>query len=360
MRRSIMTAGIVFIAQVVSAASYAADTSAIWCSGMEEPDINGNWNNQGASQQKYLDPGPFTIPGNSVARITGLSRRWNGRGWKRLYCRYYQKFETGYDFAAACHNGGAFSGGADCYGCAGNRAPAGAGGWFWGTLESCYNDLRRLHFYFYYPGQKMDCANPAGSCWGDHVPCMISDSYCNRISAFKAPPMPLPPLMEDNRWYCIEMMCDAGDPAASATGANGVLDFWIDGTEYGPFQNLWFRSDSIVLVNLIGFMMYYHNGNPNGKTILIDDVVVSGSPVGCGKRVDSSLNLVPVASVIKRSHGRGYPRQATEIDGQEPGNAALIYDIRGRIAPGAGGDGFPRGIYFVKNENTNGFVTIVR
>jgi hypothetical protein len=263
---------------------------------MEEEDVNQNWDHQEASAQTHSDPGPFNVAGNRVARISGLSHGLSGTGHSRLYCRYYQKFEAGYDFTAACHNGGAWVGGRDCYGCAGNRPPVGTDGWFWGVLESC--GPRSLHYYFYSAGMYMDCGHGGNpdACWGDHFPCKQGE-FCGpggSNTEHTAPPLPTPPQINEDQWYCVEMMADVGDPTPSLTGANAMLDFWIDGVQYGPFENLWFRSvpDPDVLLNKIGFMMYYHDGNPNGRTFLIDDVVVSKQPIGCAGRVDSVPSLV--------------------------------------------------------------------
>lgn len=301
-----------------------SDPDVVWCSGMEESNLNSNWNNDKATGQKFSDPGPFDVSGNSVARISGLTRRFgdNGTGWRKLYLRYYQKFETGYDFTASCHNGGAWAGGRNsCYGCSHNRAPTGMDGWFWMTLESCY--AQKLYHYFYYPGQKMDCSNPSGACWGDHIPCMISDSYCNRIPRYKAPPKPRTPIMVYGRWYQIEMMCDVGDPTPTAAGANGELNLWIDGVEYGPYDSLWFRTvpDPYVLINTIGFMMYWHNGSPNGKTFLIDDVILSKAPIGPGKRVRSDLSFANTS--VKPTRQNASPLRGF-LEGRPSGDGMVL------------------------------------
>ena len=125
----------------------------------------------------------------------------------------------------------------------------------------------------------MDCADPNGSCWGDLLPCMVGSSYCSKPPV-RTPP-PLPPVMQANRWYCLEVMLDGGTPTPTQSGANGAQDFWVDGVEYGPWTNLWHRTTSTGMnVNLFALMTYYGAAHAD-VGVRYDDVVISTSRVGC-------------------------------------------------------------------------------
>ena len=87
--------------------------------------------------------------------------------------------------------------------------------------------------------------------------------------------------MQAGRWYCIEVMLEAGAPASSQDGAQGVLDWWIDGQEMGPFRNLWLRTVPGLQVNTLWLSLYHHDGQHSAAGVLYDDVVVSTARVGC-------------------------------------------------------------------------------
>jgi hypothetical protein len=105
----------------------------------------------------------------------------------------------------------------------------------------------------------------------------VGDSYCTRPE--HAPP-PLPPALVTGRWYCIEVMMDGGTPTPSATGAGGTLDFWVDGTEIGPWPALWLRTDAALEPSIL-WLSVFHHGDHSVEGLLLDDVVVSTEPIGC-------------------------------------------------------------------------------
>jgi hypothetical protein len=187
----------------------------------------------------------------------------------------------------------------------------------------------------------MDCANPAGACWGDHLPCMLSGNYCTN-SKDNAPPRPLPPAVVAGRWYCFEIMADAGTPTTD-TGAvppRGVLDFWVDGVEYGPFENLWLATSASVKPTIIYLSLFNHDTTHSVEGIMVDDVVAATSPIGprraTGVQRQASPRILQEFAVSQRRDGRIAFRA-----GHRPHSCELfVYDISGKqawsYAPAAG------------------------
>jgi hypothetical protein len=79
----------------------------------------------------------------------------------------------------------------------------------------------------------------------------------------------------------LEQLIDTGTPVSVASQANGVLDIWLDGVELGPWKNMWWRTSASLKVNFLWLYVYNHDGTHSVEGMLIDDVVVSTSPIGC-------------------------------------------------------------------------------
>jgi hypothetical protein len=273
-------------------AALCATSTAQFCTEFEEGNLS-LWDAVNGSPAPAIvsDPGPFNQAGNHALRLyvpssltaTGTSVVRTFTGAQKIYARWYQLWETGYDFNAGNHGSGLHAGYRWDFGHSGDR-PNGTN-WFSTWLEPTAggsvspSDVGRPQLYTYYPGMYMDCANPAGSCWGDHFPCMVGPNYCNK-SPIRVPP-PTPPVLQTNQWYCFEVMLDGGTPTPSQTGANGVQDFWVNGVEIGPWTNLWHRSTATNMnVNLFALMTYYHASHAN-VGVRYDNVVVSTNRIGC-------------------------------------------------------------------------------
>lgn len=125
----------------------------------------------------------------------------------------------------------------------------------------------------------MDCADPNGSCWGDFLPCMADEgnNYCTKQEHRETE---LPPSLETGEWYCVETMIDAGTPVSQAANADGVLNFWVNGIEIGPWNDLWFRTVPELKLNLLWINLFHH-GEHSVEGVMYDDVVVSTSRIGC-------------------------------------------------------------------------------
>jgi len=261
----------------------------IFCSGFEEGNL-AIWDdydgNPAPDNLVMADPGPRNIVGNHVMRL----RVPPGRGGvdlvkvlpsshDRLYARWYVKWEPGYDFRALNHGGGLHAGSRSLLGRS-NFRPNGAD-WFSAWIEPNPRTQHgpALNAYTYYRGMYMDCSDPNGSCWGDMFPCMMDDGsgYCTRPEHRESSP---PAQLVTDRWYCIEMLMDGGTPTSTEAGANGVLNFWVDGVSSGPWNNLWLRTTSQLKLTILWLGLFFH-GEHSAEGIMLDNIVVSTDRIGC-------------------------------------------------------------------------------
>lgn len=260
------------------------DTNWVFCSSFEEgnldvwDDYDGNpaeWN------QLIENPGPFGLSDNHVMRLrvppgrggTDLVKALPS-GHDRLYARWYIQYEPGFDLNARNHGGGLFAGDRSLLGRSGNR-PTGAD-WYTAWLEHS-TSRHVMYSYTYYAGMYQDCVDPAGSCWGDSLPCVSGGAYCER-------PQHLPrgelTVIETGRWYCIELLLDGGTPTPSEAGANGTINWWMDGAPAGPFDDLWLRSNADLDVSFL-WLSLFHHAEHSDEGVMYDHVVVSTERIGC-------------------------------------------------------------------------------
>lgn len=268
----------------VSPEATCSSGTTIFCSGFEEGSFS-IWNdydgNPAPTNSLLSDAGPLNLTGNSIARLFVPA----GRGtadltkllpstYDKVYVRWYQKWEQGYDFGAANHGSGIHAGSRELLARSDYR-PTGSD-WFSAFFEPLNG---RMNLYVYYRGMYQDCSNANGSCWGDRFPCILDDgsNYCTKAEHREKL---MPPLMQTGKWYCFEIMVDAGNPVASDASANGAVDYWIDNTEYGPWGNLWFRTTQNLKTSIL-WMSLFHHGDHAAAGVLLDNVVVSSQRVGC-------------------------------------------------------------------------------
>jgi hypothetical protein len=90
----------------------------------------------------------------------------------------------------------------------------------------------------------------------------------------------MPPQLRSGQWYCIEMMIDGGTPVSSAAQANGVENFWVDGIQYGPWSHLWLRTTANLKLSILWLNLFHHEDH-SVQGVMMDDVVVSTSRIGC-------------------------------------------------------------------------------
>lgn len=264
----------------------------VFCSGFEEgtkaiwDDYDGN---PDSTNLIMSDPGPCNTPGNHVMRMRAPAGRGAADLVKilpsahdKLYARWYQKWEPGYDFSANNHGGGLHAGDRNLLGSSGVR-PTGAD-WYTTWIEPLAgswsgNDLTGIpHLYTYYRGMYQQCSDP-NNCYGDSLPCMYDEgtNFCTKAQDRERI---TPPRFQTGQWYCIEVMLDGGAPSSNGAGATGAQDFWINNVEYGPWTNLWHRTTSNLKVNILWLNLFFH-GNHSVEGVMLDDVVVSTSRIGC-------------------------------------------------------------------------------
>jgi len=263
----------------------------VFCSGFEEGSkaIWDDWDgNPDSTNLLMADPGVCNKSGNHIMRLrvppgsgTADLVKVLPSSYDKLYARWYEKWEPGYDFTARNHGSGLHAGSRDLLGHSGIR-PNGTdwfSSWIEPMAEAGAANIGRPSLYTYDPGMYQNCTDPNGSCFGDYIPCLVDDGsvFCTKA---KDREKTLPPAFTSGRWYCIEMMLDGGTPTPSATNANGVADYWIDGVEYGPWGNQWFRSTANLKLNILWLSLFHHEAH-SVEGVMLDDVVVSTSRIGC-------------------------------------------------------------------------------
>ncbi len=259
---------------VVFSSGFEEGSKSIWDDFDSNPD---------STNLLMLHSGPFNTSGNHVMQL----RVPPGRGgadlvkvlpgsYDKLYLRWYQMWEPGYDFTARNHGSGLHAGNRNYLGRS-NYRPQG-NDMFCSYFEPADG---RMNLYTYYRGMYMDCVNPNGACWGDHFPCWFDEGehICTKAEHRERV---LPPPMESGKWYCFEMMIDAGTPVQYDSLADGIANFWIDGIEYGPWKHLWFRTTPNLKLNIL-WMSLFHHAEHSVEGILLDDIVVATERIGCGQ-----------------------------------------------------------------------------
>lgn len=259
-------------------------SSTIFCSGFEEgnksiwDDYDGN---PDSTNLLMSHPGPLNHSGNHVMRLRVPAGEGNSDLVKvlpnqhdRLYARWYQLWETGFDFNAGNHGSGLHGGDRSLLGRSHFR-PDGTDR-FSAWIEPL---TRRLNVYTYYRGMYQDCVDPNGSCWGDHFPCFVDEgsSICEKPQHRETV---MPPQLEHNRWYCLELMLDAGTPVQRDQDANGMMSMAIDGVSYGTWNDLWFRTTPNLKISIL-WLNLYHHGQHSVPGVMFDNVVVATEPIGC-------------------------------------------------------------------------------
>jgi hypothetical protein len=259
-------------------------SNVVFESGFEEgnkliwDDYDGNPDSQ---NQLISDPGPFNTPGNHVIRLRVPSGKRGGSDlvkvlpeqYDSLYARWYIMYEPGFNFNAPNHGGGLFAGDRNFLGTSGNRP----NGDDWAQIWLEYNNKSHTpYFYVYSVGMYQDCKDPAGSCWGDHFPCTADEgkTYCKQ-EQHRDPPMP--PTLTTGKWYRMEMRFNLGTPSVDGSIRDGKIALWVDGINYGQWDDLWLRTTSDLKISLLTLALFHHDGTHSDEGVLIDDVVVSKS-----------------------------------------------------------------------------------
>ncbi|MCI0332966.1 MAG: hypothetical protein L0228_07060 [Planctomycetes bacterium] len=228
--------------------------------------------------------GPAGNKNNHVVRLRAPAGEPGGAdvtkvlptSYDRLYARWYLQYEPGFNFNALNHGGGLHAGARDLIGRSGVRPSD----WFSSVIDYTA-DTHQPVAYTYYPGMYQDCADPNGRCWGDRFPGAAEGAYAAMTHHRGKQNLPV---LRDGRWYCIEIMMDGGTPTAADKGADGLLNYWIDGEEIGPFNGLWLRTTEDVKLSVLWLGLFHHDGSHSVEGILIDNIVVATRRIGCIER----------------------------------------------------------------------------
>ncbi len=312
---------------------FGSEADIVFQSGFEEGNklIWDDWDeNPDTENQIISDPGPFNEEGNHVMRLAVASGQAGGSDlikvlpfqYDSLFVRWYIKYEPGFNFKAPNHGGGLFAGDRSYLGQSDNR-PDGEN-FAIATIE--YNTfMRTTQIYTYYRGMYQDCSNPVGACWGDVFPCTSDEGavYCTK-EADRDPP--LPPALVTGQWYCVEMKYKLGTPSLDGSQRDGEISLWVDGINYGKWDDLWIRKTINLKLSILWLSLYHHDGSHSDAGILMDNVVVSGEPIGLTGTNESKYGNVAL---------KVYPNPATSTVTVQLSAckdfSILLYDIYGRL-----------------------------
>jgi hypothetical protein len=268
----------------------------LFCSGFEEADWKTVWDdgdgNPEPANHVLVDRGPSGNAANHVMRLRAPQGAAGGadlvkvvQSHDRLYARWYVAYEPGFNFDAKNHGSGLFAGDRNDLGQSGIR-PSGSD-FFQVTFDYALGSDLYPHTwrsYAYYRGMYQDCAGANGECWGDSLPCEFDtgQTFCTEPQDLPNAQTPHAPTLVAGKWYCFEMMIDGGTPSSSGVGANGGLDYWVDGVELAPSQmHHWMRTTASVQPSILWLLLYHHDGAHSVEGVYYDNVVVSTTRIGC-------------------------------------------------------------------------------
>jgi hypothetical protein len=253
--------------------------------------------NSDTENQIVADLGPSKDSSNKVIRFRVPIGQSGGAdlvkvfstGYDKLFARWYIKYEDGFNFNAGNHGGGLAAGDRNFIGSSGYR-PNGSD--FAGFYLQYQENTARPYSYSYYRGMYQDCSNAQGSCWGDSLPCVYDSgvSYCTNQQDRPSASLPT---FQAGTWYCVEQMVDMGTPTTTQASANGHLALWLDGQQYGDFQNLWIRTTPSLKLQNLWLNLFHPDANHSAAGELIDNVVVSTQRIGCGGTIQLALPGAP-------------------------------------------------------------------
>lgn len=238
------------------------------------------------------DTGPSLTVGNHTAQFRAASGQSGGADLvkvlspthDKLYARWFQKYETGFNFNAPLHGGGLALGDRVYLGSSGVRPTGSDFAYFNIQHQNSTPFHNSLYAYDYYLGMYQDCG-PPGSCFGDSLPCVYDSgaSYCTNTAHV---PQTTPPTVTSNVWYCVESMVDAG-----TTGATGSFSLWQDGVNLANISGLNIRSTTALKIENLYLALFHHDGTHSTQGVLIDNVVVSTQRIGCSS--GATLDTTP-------------------------------------------------------------------
>ncbi len=270
--------------QIPAAFCDDVDDAVVFCTDFEEGHLE-QWDDYDGNivveNVLTVDPGPRGADDNHVMRLrippgaatVDLVKLLPGF-YDRLHMRWYIQYEPGYDMSMPGLGSGLHAGDRDLLGISDVRP---AGDDRFAVLTSHTASDPQLLGRLDYRGMYQACADPEKACSRDELPCLGPGASCANPAhaAFTA----VPPL-QTGQWYCVELMVDAGTPVQTREAADGVVSLTLDGTQLGLWDDLWFRTDPDLKLN-VAWLLLYFGGEHGDEGVLYDDLVVSREPVGC-------------------------------------------------------------------------------
>jgi hypothetical protein len=248
----------------------ACPADALFCADFEDgkgafDDIDQN---PDGTNDLIPDPGPRDRADNHVMRLTppGDLTKVVLNGEQRLHVRWYVKWLRNAGLRAGVYAGDLYTPGTEGH-------PDG-NDWYSALVNARVN-VDEVQVAAQYVGMYQDCAG--STCYPDIFPCTADDgdTYCTKPAHRETTQLPQ---VTDDRWYCIELALDAGTPLPTESGADGTVQYWVDGVSQGPFDGLWIRKTSTLNPNVFWMTLSTASDEP---ALLVDDLVISTSPIGC-------------------------------------------------------------------------------
>jgi hypothetical protein len=281
-------------------------TGTVFCEDFESAnpklhfdDYDGNPDTE---NQVISDSGPSGDTSNHVIRFrvpagqrgTSDLIKVLASSYDKLYARWFFQYEPGFNFAALNHGGGLAAGDRNYVGQSGIRPN---GNDFAGFNFQYQENSAKPYSYSYYRGMYQDCSDPNGNCWGDSLPCVYDNGsyYCTK--AQDRPTITMSTLAA-GQWYCYEQMIDMGTASANGSGATGRISQWLDGNLFGDNTNLWLRTTTNLKLHNLWLSLFHHDGTHSVVGELIDNVVVSTQPIGCGSALPSVPANLQIQQII--------------------------------------------------------------
>lgn len=158
-----------------------------------------------------------------------------------------------------------------------------------------------------------------------------------------------------------------GTPSADGSVKDGEIALWVDGVNYGRWDDLWIRTTNELKINILWLQLYHHEGSHNNAGVLIDDVTVSTVRMSVELPVSTSQEIYK-----KDNSAKIYPNPANGyVEVKLPGYddfSVLLYDMYGRLLISKSMTGteanlnienLEQGTYnvVVKDQKTSSFIT---
>lgn len=248
----------------------------VFCDDFETDDL-ARWDdtdgNLAPQHEVVVDPGAFDRAANHVGVLRGRAdlTKVLPSSARRLFVRWYARFDAFYDFGGSSFHAGFLAGARSFIG-ADETPPDGTNVYNAYLGQRFERDLRTTSRY---AGMyQQTCPSPCGS---DSFPCLPGGDVRCTVPAHEQ--TGAPPALVGARWFCFELSLDAGTPS-DGTVADGYVETWLDDAPIGKWDGLWMRSSATLLPSYLWVSAGGVTEDAAG-TVLVDDVIVATERIGC-------------------------------------------------------------------------------